>query len=137
MERSFLLINFLTSLGYKLIEDDNFNLANRIRKYDKDLLLFFNPKIKRYEIHSCTFFPSSRPTYCTSSKYLDSELLLKLKRADNRTEFGFREKMDLIEQDRLKEEIANEKREQDLRENLVKTLAKEDSKGTRHFLIGR
>jgi len=135
MERRNQLINFLTSLGYKLIESDNYNLANRIKKYDKDLLLFFNPKYPRYEIHSCTFFPSNRPTYCISSEYLDSELLLKLKRADNRTEFGFREKMDLVEQSRLKEEISNQKKEQDLRENMMSNVKKED-KGIRHFYMG-
>ena len=135
MERRNQLINFLTSLGYKLIESDNYNLANRIKKYDKDLLLFFNPKYPRYEIHSCTFFPSNRPTYCISSEYLDSELLLKLKRADNRTEFGFREKMDLVEQSRLKEEVSNQKKEQDLRENMMSNVKKED-KGIRHFYMG-
>jgi len=135
MERRNLLINFLTSLGYKLIMSDNFNIANRIEKYDKDLLLFFNPKYPRYEIHSCTFFPSNRPTYCVSSPCLDSELILKLKRADNRTEFGFREKMDLVEQSRLKEEMSNQKKEQDLRESMLNSVKKED-KGVKHFYLG-
>jgi len=136
MERKEQLINFFTSLGYKLIESDNYNIANRIRRYDKDLILFFNPKMPRYEIHSCTFFPSNRPTYCVGSPYLDSELILKLKRADNRTEFGFREKMDLIEESKLKEEISNQKKEQDLRENFISTIKKEFTKGTRHFYMG-
>ena len=135
MERRNQLINFLTSLGYKLIESDNYNLANRIKKYDKDLLLFFNPKYPRYEIHSCTFFPSNRPTYCISSPYLDSELILKLKRADNRTEFDFREKMDLLDREKLQRDIINKKAECDLRENFINEVKKEN-KGIRHFYMG-
>lgn len=137
MNRRELLIKHFTSLGYKLIESDNFNIANRIERYDKDLILFFNPKTKRYEIHSCTFFPSKRPTYCVGSPFLDSELILMLKRADNRTEFGFREKMDLLEREELHREYENKKKEQDVRENFIRTIAKEEIKETRHFYMGR
>ncbi|MDD3174570.1 MAG: hypothetical protein PHF63_13080 [Herbinix sp.] len=130
-------IDYFKSLGYILIESDNYNIANRIRKYDKNLFLFFNPKRKRYEIHSCTFFPSNRPTYCVGSPYLDSELILMLKRADNRTEFGLREKMDLLEREELQRENENKKKEQDFRDNFIKTIAKEEIKETRHFYMGR
>lgn len=135
--RKELLINHFQKLGYKLITSDSYNIANRIEKYDRDLILFFNPKRQRYEIHSCTFFPSARPTYVCGSPYLDAELILFMKRADNRTEFGFREKMDLLEQEELQREIERNKREQDLREHFINKIKKEDTKGTRHFYMGR
>jgi len=135
MGRKELLIKFFTSLGYKLITSDNFNIAKRIEKYDKDLILFFNPKMLRYEVHSCTFFPSSRPTYCVGSPYLDSELILMLKRADNRTEFGFREKMDVLDQEELEREIESKKKEKDMRDDFIRNVKKED-KGVKHFYLG-
>ena len=135
MRRKELLIKFFTSLGYKLITSDNFNIAKRIEKYDKDLILFFNPKMLRYEVHSCTFFPSSRPTYCVGSPYLDSELILMLKRADNRTEFGFREKMDVLDQEELEREIESKKKEKDMRDDFIRNVKKED-KGVKHFYLG-
>ena len=135
MGRKELLIKFFTSLGYKLITSDNFNIAKRIEKYDKDLILFFNPKMLRYEVHSCTFFPSSRPTYCVGSPYLDSELILMLKRADNRTEFGFREKMDVLDQEELEREIESKKKEKDMRDDFISNVKKED-KGVKHFYLG-
>ena len=136
MDRKELLINYFSKLGYKLITSDNYNIANRVKKYDKDLILFFNPNRKRYEIHSCTFFPSNRPTYCVGSPYLDSELILMLKRADNRTEFSFREKMDVLDNEELKRELDSKKKEQDIRENFIQRIKQEDSKGTRHFHMG-
>lgn len=135
MRRKELLIKFFTSLGYKLITSDNYNIANRIEKYDKDLVLFFNPNRKRYEVHTSSFFPSKRPTYCVGSPYLDSELILMLKRADNRTEFGFREKMDVLDQEELGKEIESKKKEQDLRDNFIRNVKKED-KGVKHFYLG-
>ena len=77
MRRKELLIERFTSLGYKLITSDNYNIANRIEKYDKDLVLFFNPFRKRYEVHTSFFFPSKKPTYCVGSPYLDSELVVR------------------------------------------------------------
>ena len=56
------LINHFQKLGYKLITSDSYNIANRIEKYDKDLVLFFNPTRRRYD--TCTFFPFCKiPTY--------------------------------------------------------------------------
>lgn len=134
--RKELLINHFQKLGYKLITSDSYNIANRIEKYDKDLVLFFNPTRKRYEIHSCTFFPSNRPTYVCGSPYLDAELILFMKRADNRTEFGFREKMDLLDREEEQREIEKRNKEKDMRDNVLSIIKKED-KGTRHFYMGR
>jgi len=64
MNRKGLLINHLRKLDYRLMEDDVYNIANNLREYDDDLILFFNPKGERYEVHSCTFFPSKKATYC-------------------------------------------------------------------------
>jgi len=135
MNRKELLISHFSRLGYKLITSDSYNIAKRIEKYDKDLVLFFNPTRKRYEIHSCTFFPSSRPTYVCGCPHLDSEIILFMKRADNRTEFGFREKMDLLDREERQREIEKEKKFQDLKEDLLSNVKKED-KGVRHFYIG-
>ena len=135
--RKELLINHFQKLGYKLITSDSYNIANRVEKYDKDLVLFFNPIRKRYEIHSCTFFPSARPTYVCGNPYLDAELILFMKRADNRTEFGFREKMDLLDREEQQREIEKSKKEQDLRENFLNNIKREDEKGTRYFHMGR
>lgn len=133
--RKELLISRFQRLGYKLITSDSYNIANRVEKYDKDLVLFFNPSRKRYEIHSCTFFPSNRPTYVCGSPYLDSELILFMKRADNRTEFGFREKMDLLDREEQIREIEKKHKEQAIRENFMSLVKKED-KGIRHFYMG-
>lgn len=133
--RKELLISHFSKLGYKLITSDSYNIAKRIEKYDKDLVLFFNPTRKRYEIHSCTFFPSNRPTYVCGSPYLDAELILFMKRADNRTEFGFREKMDLLDREERQREIEKDKKFQDLKEEILLNVKKED-KGIRHFYIG-
>lgn len=133
--RKELLINHFRKLGYKLITSDPYNIANRIEKYDKDLVLFFNPTRKRYEIHSCTFYPSTRPTYVCGGPYLDAELILFMKRADNRTEFGFREKMDLLDREEQQREIESSKKEKDMRDNVLSIIKKED-KGIRHFYIG-
>jgi hypothetical protein len=133
--RKELLISRFQKLGYKLITSDSYNIAKRIEKYDSDLVLFFNPARKRYEIHSCTFFPSSRPTYVCGSPYLDAELILYMKRADNRTEFGFREKMDLLDREERQREIEKSKKEQDIRDNVISSIKKED-KGVRHFYMG-
>ena len=56
MDRKGLLINHLRKSGYQLMESDVYNIAEELRNYDNDLILFFNPKGERYEIHSCTFF---------------------------------------------------------------------------------
>lgn len=130
------MINHYSKLGYKLILSDVYNISKRIEKYDKDLILFFNPSRERYEIHSCTFFPSSRPTYVCGSPFLDSELILFMKRADNRTEFGFREKMDLLGREEQIREIEKKNKEQALRDNILSSIKKED-KGVRHFYMGR
>jgi len=135
MNRKELLINHFQKLGYKLITSDPYNIANRIEKYDSDLVLFFNPSRERYEIRSCTFFPSSRPTYVCGSPHLDSELIIYMKRADNRTEFGFREKMDLLDREEQLREIEKKNKEQAMRENILSMIKKED-KGVRHFHMG-
>lgn len=137
MDKRELLIEYFKKLGYKHIEDDSYNIAKRVKKYDKELVLLFNPKMERYEVHTCAFFPSSRPTYCVGCNHLDYELIHRLKEADNRTEYGFREKMDEIEQARIKAELSKEKRENDLRDYFVGNIKREDSKGTRHFYMGR
>ncbi len=134
--RKELLINHFQKLGYKLITSDSYNIANRIEKYDKDLVLFFNPTRRRYEIHSCTFFPSARPTYVCGNPYLDAEIIMFMKRADNRTEFGFREKMDLLDREEEQREIEKRNKEKDMRDNVLSIIKKED-KGTRHFYMGR
>lgn len=137
MRRKELLINKFTSLGYKLITSDSYNIANRIEKYDKDLVLFFNPNRKRYEIHTSSFFPSKLPTYCVGSPYLDSELILMLKRADNRTEFGFREKMDILEREELQREINANKKEKDLIYDFANNAKDKIVTGKKYFHMGR
>ena len=129
MDRRELLINHMRKSGYQLMEDDVFNTANNLRQYDDDLILFFNPKEERYEIHSCTFFPSKKVTYCVSSDKLE-DVFYKLKQADNRV-IDFKKKMEMVEESKLKHEIEKEKREQDLRENFVKEVVKMET--TKHF----
>lgn len=116
MDKKNKLIRRLSSKGYKLIEDDVYNISKRIRQYDKDLLLFFNPSNGAYEIHTSL----SLPSYCVSSDVLDSRLLLKLKRADNRTEYGMREKMDEIEREQEEKEKASQRHFDDLRQNVLR-----------------
>lgn len=128
-------IDYLSKKGYIPIEDDVYNISKRIKKYDNDLVLFYNPGNKRYEVHTCTFFPSKRPTYCVSNEFCDYELLEKLRKADNRV-ITFNKKMQMVEESKLMEEIAKEKKEQDLRENFISRMKKED-KGIRHFYMGR
>jgi hypothetical protein len=59
-----------------------------------------------------------------------------MKRADNRTEFGFREKMDLLDREEEQREIEKRNKEKDMRDNVLSIIKKED-KGTRHFYMGR
>lgn len=129
MNRKGLLINHLRKLGYRLMEDDVYNIANNLREYDDDLILFFNPKEERYEVHSCTFFPSKKVTYCVSSDKLE-DVFYKLKQADNKV-IEFEKKMKMVEESKLKHEIEKAKKEQDLRENFVKEVVKMET--TKHF----
>ncbi len=129
MNRKGLLINHLRKLDYRLMEDDVYNIANNLREYDDDLILFFNPKEGRYEVHTCTFFPSKKSTYCISSKNLE-DVFYRLRQADNRV-IDFKKKMEMVEESKLKHEIEKEKREQDLRENFVKEVVKTET--TKHF----
>lgn len=130
MNRKELLINHFRKSGYQLMEDDVYNIANELREYDKDLILFFNPRGQRYEVHSCTFFPYTRATYCVSSENLD-EIFYKIRKADNRV-IDFEEKMKQVDESKLKEEIEKAKKEADMRENFTKTVEKVD-KGIKHF----
>lgn len=130
MNRKELLINHLRRSSYQLMDDDVFNIANELREYDNDLILFFNPKSERYEIHSCAFFPYRKVTYCVSSDSLE-DIFFKLKQADNRVT-AFEEKMRQAEESKLREEIKKAKKEEDLRENFVKEVAKAD---TTHFIM--
>jgi hypothetical protein len=129
MDRRELLINHMRKSGYQLMEDDVFNTANNLRQYDDDLILFFNPKEERYEVHSCTFFPSKKVTYCVSSDKLE-DVFYKLKQADNKV-IEFEKKMKMVEESKLKHEIEKAKKEQDLRENFVKEVVKMET--TKHF----
>ena len=129
MNRKGLLINHLRKLGYRLMEDDVYNIANDLREYDDDLILFFNPKEGRYEVHSCTFFPYKKVTYCVSSDKLE-DAFYKLKQADNKV-IEFEKKMKMVEESKLKHEIEKAKKEQDLRENFVKEVVKTET--TKHF----
>ena len=129
MDRRELLINHMRKSGYQLMEDDVFNTANNLRQYDDDLILFFNPMEERYEVHTCTFFPSKKSTYCISSKTLE-DVFYRLRQADNRV-IDFKKKMEMVEESKLKHEIEKEKREQDLRENFVKEVVKMET--TKHF----
>jgi hypothetical protein len=131
MNRKELLINHLRKSGYQLMEDDVYNIAKELREYDNDLILFFNPILGRYEVHTCTFFPSNRPTYCVSSNKLE-DVFYKIKQADNRV-MDFEEKMNKIDESKLKEEIDKAKKEADLRENFVKEVSKAE---TKHFVMG-
>lgn len=125
MDKRRTLIDRMLKRGYKLIENDVFNIANRIRKYDKDLVLFFNPYRGAYEVHTSFYITTSRPTYCVSSDSLDYSLILKLKRADNRTEYGFREKLDDIEKSYDQEEKSKQKEYENIKEDILKRCEKE------------
>lgn len=129
MNRKELLINHLRKSGYQLMESDVFNIANNLREYDNDLILFFNPKGERYEIHSCTFFPYKKVTYCVSSDNLE-DIFYKVKKADNRV-VGFEEKMKQVDESKMKHEIEKAKKEQDLRENFTKEVVKMET--IKHF----
>lgn len=118
MDKRNKLINTMLDRGYSLIEDDVYHIAQRLQKYDKDLCLFFNPYRGAYEIHT----PLYSPSYCVSNEHCDYELLLKLKRADNRTEYGFREKMDEIDKEQELKEIRDEKRFEDLKRDVIRQV---------------
>lgn len=118
MEQKNKLISRLLERGYQLVEHDVYNIVQRLQKYDKDLCLFFNPYRGAYEIHT----PLYSPSYCVSSEHCDYELLLKLKRADNRTEYGFREKMDEIDKEQELKELRDEKRFGDLKRDVIRQV---------------
>ena len=118
MDKKNKLIDKMLDRGYHLVENDVYNIAQRLQKYDKDLCLFFNPYRGAYEIHT----PLYSPSYCVSNEYCDYELLLKLKRADNRTEYGFREKMDEIDREQELKETRNEKRFEDLKRDVIRQV---------------
>ncbi len=135
MNRKEYLVKHLIERGYHHIEDDVYDIAKRTSEYDEDLILFFNPHIKRYEIHSCTFFPSTRPTYCVGSDKLDAELLYMLRMADNRTEYGFKEKMDDVEESIIREEIRKQNAVEDIQKEAAKD-AKQRLQMKQHFAMG-
>ena len=135
MNRKEGLIKRLRERGYKHIEDDVYDIAHRINEYDGELLLFFNPFIKRYEIHSCTSFPSNRPTYCVSSYELDYRIINSLRWADNRSDYGFKEKMDDIEKSYDLEEKRKSQTVEDMQKE-VKNDVKTRLKMKQHFHMG-
>lgn len=133
MNRRELLINHMLQKGYKYMESDVFDMADRIKEYDEDLILFFNTAKGRYEIHSCTFFPSAKPTYCVSSNRLE-DLIKRLMIADNATRYGFKEKMNDIDKS-YKAKEKNEKEKQRDKQRETKKDIEQRLKLKQHFAM--
>ena len=135
MNRKEGLIKHLRERGYLHIEDDICDIAQRINEYDEDLLLFFNPTKERYEIHSCTFFPSKRPTYCVSSNTLDCRIIDTLRWSDNRSDYGFKEKMNDIDRSYELEEEKKAQVEREMQREVKKDVETR-LKLKQHFSMG-
>lgn len=124
MDNNEKLIEYLVNRGYIHIKDDVYDISKRIEKYDKNLILLYNTHQARFEIHTSLNFLPYRPTYCVGSKYLDSSLILKLKKADNRTEYGLREKLDDIDLSYEIEEKNKNAKFEDLKQDFIKNVEK-------------
>lgn len=127
MDKERKLKTLLQKRGYKIIDSDVYNISKRLKEYDRDLVLCFNPHRGRYEVHTCLYILHKvlLPTYCISCENLNGEILEKIKKADNRSTYDFNQKMKDIDTFMMKKEKDKEKNERDLIDSMkdnVKTL---------------
>lgn len=91
-----------------VIQSDVYDIAKRISEYDEDLVTVYNGQMDEFQVYDTKTFPIM--TVATFAKELDSRLIEKVKRADNRTSYGMRAKLDDIKHEQEKRE-ADEKKD--------------------------
>lgn len=106
----------LQKRGYRIVDSDVYNISKRLKEYDRDLVLCFNPYKGRYEVHTCLYILNKAllPTYCISCEKLSCEILNKIKKADNRSTYDFNQKMKDIDASMMKKEKDKARNEREL-----------------------
>jgi len=109
--------------GYEVIESDVLNVCEGIREYDRTLSVIFNEKMKEFQVYENV--ENKAPCMVTFSNNLDRRLIDKLMKADNKTEYGFSEKIADIEDEKIFEE--HKQKEDGIKFN--KIISREMQKG--------
>ena len=84
----------LQDMGLIIIGSDVFGIADRLKCYDPELVLCYNERKKEYQVWT-------QGGACAAiSDRLDAELIEKVMRADGRTSYGMRAKLDELKAQR-------------------------------------
>ena len=120
----------LKKKGLKVIESDVYDIAQRISAYDPNLVTTWNPKQEEYQVYDCRLFPHIM--MATWHNVLDRRLLERVRRADGRTEYGTKAKLDEVQAEHEKKELDEKKEAHDLAQS-VKSELKGMDKGQKIF----
>ena len=125
-----LIHDTLAKNGLIVIESDVFDIAKRISEYDKDLVTVYNGQKDEFQVWDTKGFPNM--VVATFAKELDARLIERVKRADNRTSYGMRAKLDEIKKEQDKREVDEKKDAHDTADAMRRELLGADI-GRRHF----
>jgi len=121
----------LEKKGLKVIYSDTQDIGKRINAYDKDLILTYNPKQNEYQVYDVQNYPIVM--IATFASVLDARLIERVKRADNRTSYGIRAKVDEVRNEQMKKEADEKKSAYEIAQAMKKELKGAD-KGLKHFI---
>lgn len=116
--------------GLIVIKSDVFDIANRISAYDDTLVTVYNASKDEFQVWDTANFPNMM--VATFAKDLDARLVEKVKRADNRTSYGMRAKLDEIKAEQEKREADEKKDAHEMADSMRRELVGADI-GRKHF----
>lgn len=88
----------LLEQGLIIIESDVFDICNRLKEYDQDLVLCYDERKEVYQVWT-------KGGNCAAvSDKLDARLIEAVKCADGRTSYGFKAKLDAVRKQKAHEE---------------------------------
>ena len=86
--------------GYIVLDSDVYNIGKRLKEYDPCLFLVWDNSKQEYQVWSS----EKGLQFVVWAKELDARILEKVKKADGRTSYGLKAKLDEINSEReLKE----------------------------------
>ncbi|MGR6906154.1 hypothetical protein [Lysinibacillus sp. BSL11] len=107
-----------------LIENDVFNISDRIEEYDKDMFIVFNKRKKAFEVHSLEFAPmiaSPKDTFQTTIPYEKLDIRTLHHVYDNDIKVHGRKIFERIER---QEELIEKRKQRDYK-NWLRAVASE------------
>lgn len=125
-----LIHDTLKENGLIVIETDVFDIAKRISTYDECLVTVYNGSKDEFQVWDTRDFPNM--VVATFAKDLDARLIEKVKRADNRTSYGMRAKIDEIRREQEKREADEKKDAHETADAMRRELLGADI-GRKHF----